>query len=443
LDDPAASFTDVQVHLTKGERDLHEIAEALISETLKGQNGIGAIGVSHGVSTLTIHVRTAFGADASALETFKTAAQNLETAGAVTKVRVEDDTVEVNLANSPGGDTMLLALSRLMASPELCSRRWITQQYDHTVMADTLIVGGDASVVRVHGTNKALAVTADCTPRYCAVDPVEGGKQAVAEACRNLSAVGAEPLAITNCLNFGNPEKPEIMAGFVGCIKGLGEAAAALGAPVVSGNVSLYNETDGAPIPHAPAIGAVGLLTDLSKRATISGLESGDALVAVGVTRGHLGQSLYMRTLFGIEDGAPPAVDLQIEKTTGEFIRKMINDGRVSAVHDVSDGGLLVAASEMCLAAGTGLAVTTAVSERKAAFWFGVDQARYVCAMPAETADNFVLKAAMAGLQASRLGIFGGEDIILDGDDRLPVVTLSAMHEATLPDLYRLEEDRL
>ncbi|MEM9839176.1 MAG: phosphoribosylformylglycinamidine synthase subunit PurL [Pseudomonadota bacterium] len=443
LEDPSATFTDVQVHLTKGERDLEEIADALVSETLKGQDGVGAVGVSHGVSTLTIHARTAFGADAGALESFKTSATNLETAGAVTKVRVEDETVEVNLANSPGGDTMLLALSRLMASPELCSRRWITQQYDHTVMADTLITGGDASVVRVHGTNKALAVSADCTPRYCTVDPVAGGKQAVAEACRNLSAVGAEPLAITNCLNFGNPEKPEIMAGFVGCIKGLGEAAAALGAPVVSGNVSLYNETDGAPIPHTPAIGAVGLLTDLSKRATVSAMNNGDALVAIGVTRGHLGQSLYLRTLFGIEEGAPPAVDLQLESKTGAFIRKQIEDGNVTAVHDVSDGGLLVAASEMCLASGMGVALTTAISQRKAAFWFGEDQARYLCAMPADTADTFVLKAAMAGLQASRLGIFGGEDIILDGDDRLPVATLSAMHEATLPELYRLEEDRL
>ncbi|MEM1380408.1 MAG: phosphoribosylformylglycinamidine synthase subunit PurL [Pseudomonadota bacterium] len=443
LEDPSAAFTDVQVHLTRGEQDLGSIVDALITETLSGAQGVGAIGVSQTESTATIHARTAYGAEASVLDAFKTAAQNLETAGAVTKVRAEDETVTINLADAPGGDTMLLALSKLMASPELCSRRWITQQYDHTVMADTIVVGGDASVVRVHGTNKGLAVTADCTPRYCAIDPVEGGKQAVAEACRNLSAVGAEPLAITNCLNFGNPEKPEIMAGFVGCIRGLGEAAEALGAPVVSGNVSLYNETDGAPIPHTPAIGAVGLLTDVSKHATIGGLESGDALVAVGVTRGHLGQSLYLRTLFGIEDGSPPAVDLEAEAKTGAFIRKAIAEERVSAVHDVSDGGILVAAAEMCLAAGTGLALTTAISARKAAFWFGEDQARYLCAVPAESADNFVLKAAMAGLQASRLGIFGGDDIILDGTDRLAVTTLSAMHEATLPELYRLEEDHL
>ena len=443
LEDPVGPIAELQVHLTQGEQDLGDVVSALISETLEGQAGVGAIGISEGHGTVTLHARTGFGTDGSALDGFKTAAQNLETAGAVTKVRVEEETTEVNLADHPGGDTLLMALSKLMASPDLCSRRWITQQYDHTVMADTLITGGDASVVRVHGTNKALAVTADCTPRYCAIDPVEGGKQAVAEAVRNLSAVGAEPLAITNCLNFGNPEKPEIMAGFVGCIHGLGEAAAALDAPVVSGNVSLYNETEGAPIPHTPAIGAVGLLKDLSQHATISGFKAGDALVAVGVTKGHLGQSLYLKNLFGMEEGAPPAVDLEVEKKTGEFIRKVIADGRVSAVHDVADGGLLVAAAEMCLAAGEGLAITTPVSSRKAAFWFGEDQARYLCAVPADSADNFVLKAAMAGLQASRLGIFGGEDMILDGRDRLGVAILSALSEATLPDLYRREEDRL
>ncbi|WP_269815571.1 phosphoribosylformylglycinamidine synthase subunit PurL [Parvularcula mediterranea] len=443
LEDPVASFTDLQVSLTKGEQDLEQVAEALISETLSGKDGIGAVGISEGNGTLTIHARTSFGADSAVLDTFKTAAQNLEAAGAVAKVRAEDETVEVNLADQPGGDTMLLALRKLTASPDLCSRRWITQQYDHTVMADTLITGGDASVVRVHGTNKALGVTADCTPRYCAVAPYEGGKQAVAEACRNLSAVGAEPLAITNCLNFGNPEKPEIMAGFVGCIRGLGDAAKALGAPVVSGNVSLYNETDGSPIPHTPAIGAVGILRDQNKRATISGMESGDALIAIGVTRGHLGQSLYMRNLFGIEEGAPPAVDLELEKKTGDFIRKQIEDSAVSAVHDVSDGGLLVAASEMCLASGMGVALTTSISARKAAFWFGEDQARYLVSVPAETADSFVLKAAMAGLQASRLGIFGGEEIILDGQERIAVTDLAAAHEATIPELYRLEEDRL
>ncbi|MEM1410371.1 MAG: AIR synthase related protein, partial [Pseudomonadota bacterium] len=415
----------------------------LMSETLHNDDGVGAVAISQTRETLTIHARTAQGANEASLQAFKEAAKNLETAGAVTKTRVEEESVSINLAEDAGGDTLLIALSKLMASPDLCSRRWITQQYDHTVMADTLVTGGDASLVRVHGTKKGLALTADCTPRYCAADPFEGGKQAVAEACRNLSAVGAEPLAITNCLNFGNPEKPEIMTTFVKAIEGLGTASAALGAPVVSGNVSLYNETDGAPIAPTPSIGAVGLLQDADRHATIGGQNEGDALVAVGVTRGHLGQSLYLRNLFGIEEGPPPPVDLERELKAGEFIRKCIAEERVTAVHDISDGGLLVAAAEMCLASGLGLAMTTPVSGRKAAYWFGEDQARYLCAVPATAADNFVLKAAMGGLQASRLGIFGGDAIVLDGTEHLSITSLAALHEATLPDLYRLEEDRL
>ncbi|WP_305889075.1 phosphoribosylformylglycinamidine synthase subunit PurL [Parvularcula maris] len=442
LEDPVRSYREVEVRLTTGEKPIAEIAEALVGETLAEKDGVDAVGVSLTELEARIYARLTENG-ASVGEAFVTAAKNLESAGVVGGASTEEATSEINLANQPGGDPLTLALRKLMASPELCSRRWITQQYDHTVMADTLQQGGDAGIVRVHGTNKALAVTADCTPRYCAMHPVEGGRQAVAEACRNLSAVGAEPIAITNCLNFGNPEKPEIMAGFVGCIRGLGEASEALGAPVVSGNVSLYNETDGSPIPHTPAIGAVGLLQDADKRASMAGAESGDALVSIGVTRGHLGQSLYLRTLFGIEEGAPPPVDLKAEAETGAFIRRAIADGRVSAVHDVSDGGLLVAAAEMCLAGGMGLALTTSVGSRRAAYWFGEDQARYLCAVPAEAADNFVLKAAMAGLQASRLGIFGGEQIILDGDDRIDVTDLAAAHEATIPDLFRLEEDRL
>ena len=440
LEDPIVTFRECQVHLTAGAQPLSDIGDALIAETLRDQDAIGAIGISQGVKTMTIHARSVAGASEDVFASFKTAAENLEAAGAVTKVRAEEEASEVNLADAPGGDSMLLALSRLMASPDLCSRAWVTEQYDHSVMADTLVVGGDASVVRVHGTNKALAVTTDCTPRYCAADPFEGGKQAVAEAIRNLSAVGAEPLAITNCLNFGNPEKPEIMSQFARAIDGMSEASLALGAPIVSGNVSLYNETDGAPIPPTPAIGAVGILADATKHATIAGAEMGDALVQIGVTRGHLGQSLYMRTLFGHEDGTPPPVDLSLEDTAGSFIRKMISEERVSAVHDVSDGGILVAAAEMAISAGLGLAMTTPVQARRAAFWFGEDQGRYLVAMSAESADNFVLKAAMAGLQATRLGIFGGTEIILDGANRLDLTALAAAREATIPALYQTDD---
>ncbi|MEM9809595.1 MAG: phosphoribosylformylglycinamidine synthase subunit PurL [Pseudomonadota bacterium] len=441
LDDPVVTFRECQVILTQGEQALADIAQALVSETLHNRDAVGALGISEAKGTLTIHARSTADAPEDVFDAFKSAAYNLEAANAVAKVRSEEEKTDVNLADAPGADSMLLALSRLMASPDLCSRTWITEQYDSSVMADTLITGGDASVVRVHGTTKALAMTADCTPRYCAADPFEGGKQAVAEAIRNLSAVGAEPLAITNCLNFGNPEKPEIMSQFVRAIEGLGEAAQALGAPVVSGNVSLYNETDGAPIPPTPSIGAVGLLHDAEKHATVAGAEMGDALIAIGTTRGHLGQSLYLRTLFGIEDGAAPGVDLDAEKKASEFIRKMIAEERVSAVHDVSDGGILAAAADMSLAAGMGLAMTTPVQARRAAYWFGEDQGRYLVAVPAETADNFVLKAAMAGLQASRLGLFGGADLILDGDDRLVITDLAAVHASTLPQLFKTPDE--
>ncbi len=263
----------------------------------------------------------------------------------------------------------------------------------------------------------------------------------MAESYRNLCAVGAEPLAITNCLNFGNPEKPAIMGQLVGCLTGMAEACEALSVPVVSGNVSLYNETStkdggGAAIPPTPAIGAVGLLSDAGKAMRMDGAQAGDALVAIGVTRGHLGRTLYLRELFGIEDGPPPPVDLAAERKAGELVRKLIDAGSVHAVHDASDGGLLVAAAEMALGAGQGLALTTPVKARRAAFWFGEDQGRYLLALPAAEADKLVLKVAMGGVQASRLGVFGGEELILDGTDRLALLDLAAMHAGTLPDLF-------
>ncbi|MEM8986836.1 MAG: phosphoribosylformylglycinamidine synthase subunit PurL [Pseudomonadota bacterium] len=346
----------------------------------------------------------------------------------------------VNLANAPGGDTLLTALAELMESPDLCARRWIWEQYDHTVMGDTVqYPGGDAGVVRVHGSDKGIAISTDVTPRYCKADPHEGGKQAVAEVWRNLTATGATPLAVTDCLNFGNPERPEIMAQFVGCIEGMAEACAALSFPVVSGNVSLYNETNGEAIPPTPAIGGVGLLPHIDKMGRMATARAGDVVLALGVTKGWLGQSLYMRELFGREDGAPPPVDLEKEKKAGDFVRELIGEGKVAAVHDVSDGGLLVAIAEMCLAAGQGAKLETPVQARAAAFWFGEDQGRYVLSAPAEEADNLILKASMAGVQASKLGTFGGEDIALD-DEALPVLDLHDLWDSALPAYMSPEE---
>jgi phosphoribosylformylglycinamidine synthase subunit PurL len=277
-------------------------------------------------------------------------------------------------------------LLKMMASPDLASRAWIWQQYDSQVGADTAQKsGGDAAVVRIHGTNKALAMTTDCTPRYCYADPYEGGKQAVAEAYRNICAVGAKPLAITNCLNFGNPQRPEIMAQFVGCLEGMADACLALDFPIVSGNVSLYNESKatggGSAILPTPAIGGVGLMEDVSKMATIGSLREGDTIWLVGGHGKHLGQSTWLKVIHGCEDGPSPPVDLLSERHIGEHIRKLINDGLVTAVHDISDGGLVVALAEMALAANIGLAARTPIGS----IWtkaeaFGEDQGRYLVA---------------------------------------------------------------
>src|SRR5690606_33488689 len=215
-------------------------------------------------------------------------------------------------------------LMRLMGSPDIASRRWIWEQYDHMVGADTVQrPGGDAAVVRVHGSQEGIAVSTDCTPRYCYADPYEGGKQAIAECHRNLSAVGATPLAVTNCLNFANPQRPEIMAQFTGCLEGMGDACRALDFPIVSGNVSLYNESKatggGSAILPTPAIGGVGLLADCEKMATIGFKAEGAAIFVIGRNDGHLGQSLWLRELHGREEGPPPPVDLAAERAHAEF----------------------------------------------------------------------------------------------------------------------------
>ena len=275
---------------------------------------------------------------------------------------------------------LLESLKRILGSPDLCSRRWVWEQYDHTVMADTMqIPGGDAAVVRVHGSRKGLAITTDVSPRYCKADPFEGAKQAVAEAYRNISAVGALPLAVTDNLNFGNPQKPQIMGEIVGAIDGIGEACRALDFPVIGGNCSLYNETNGEGILPTPAIGAVGLMADVNRMASVAFKRAGDVLMLIGDTRGHLGQSIFLREIEGRETGAAPPVDLAAEKAHGTFVRGLIADGRIDTCHDVSDGGLLVALAEMALAGDIGAEAGVAGTTVEAIpFFFGEDQARYL-----------------------------------------------------------------
>jgi phosphoribosylformylglycinamidine synthase len=323
----------------------------------------------------------------------------------------------------------------------MASRRWVWEQYDHTVMADTVQVpGGDAAVVRVHGTNKALAITTDVSPRYCRANPLEGAKQAVAEAWRNLTAVGARPLAVTDNLNYGNPQKPEIMWEIVAGIDGIGAACRALDFPVIGGNCSLYNETNGEGILPTPAIGGVGLMQDVNRMATLAFKRSGDIIILIGETRGHLGQSIYLREIEGREEDAAPDVDLGIEKKNGDFVRGLIEAGRVDTVHDVSDGGLLVAIAEMAMAKGIGAQVGLAGLPEAIPFWFGEDQARYVIAAPFAEAEKIVAEARAAFIPVAELGKTGGEAITLDDGESIKVTTLKRGFEDWFPNYMSGEE---
>ena len=318
-------------------------------------------------------------------------------------------------------------LLKLMACPDLASKRWIWEQYDHMVGADTVQrPGGDAAVVRVHGSKKALAITTDCTPRYCFADPVEGGRQAVAETWRNLIAVGAKPLAITDCMNFGAPTRPEIMGQVVGCIEGMAEACRALDFPVVSGNVSLYNETNGVGILPTPAIGGVGVIADYDKQMTLAFKAEGESIWLVGDDSDHLGQSLWLREIHGREDGRPPPVDLEAERRAGNFVAMLIDMAGVTAVHDVSGGGVLVALARMALAGNIGVQLEPGALETAAAA-FGEGQGRYIVTMP----PRDILEAPV---RMVRLGATGG--------DMVGTATLSALraaNEGALPAMLQGE----
>jgi phosphoribosylformylglycinamidine synthase len=335
----------------------------------------------------------------------------------------------------PAPNALLGCLKRMLATEHLCSRRWIYEQYDNTVMGDTIQrPGGDAAVVRIHGTAKAVAMSCDVTPRYCLADPVMGTKQAVVETWRNLTAVGADPLAITDNMNFGNPERPEIMGQFVGAVEGMKEACLALKYPVVSGNCSLYNETNGRGIPPTPAIGGVGLIPDLARTADIRLKQSGDLLVLVGHERGHLGQSLFQLIETGKTEGAPPPVDLADELKAGNLVRALIREGKVTAVHDVSDGGLLVAVAEMALAGGVGVELYPYEGKLPAhAIWFGEDQGRYVVAAHPSTAEEIADRARLLGLPARIIGRTGGDTLVTPGEAPMPLADLQTAREDWLP----------
>ncbi|WP_324827516.1 phosphoribosylformylglycinamidine synthase subunit PurL [Qipengyuania zhejiangensis] len=325
-----------------------------------------------------------------------------------------------SLDDAPQSEDIGAELLKLLASPNLASKRWIAEQYDSQVGADTLQTGGDAGVVRVHGTRKALAISTDCNPRYVFANPYEGGKQAIAEAFRNLCAVGARPLAVTNCLNFANPQRPEIMSQFVHALEGMGDACRALDFPIVSGNVSLYNESKatggGSAILPTPAIGGVGIIDDYATMMTMGFKAEGENIAIIGPNYPAMGQSMWLREIHGREDGDAPGVDLADERLNGEIVRKLIADGKVTAVHDISDGGLAVALAEMAMAGGIGASIDAMTGD----FAFNESQARYV-----------VTYRADGDLDRSQVPF---EKIGTVGGDRLTIgestVTLSEMREA-------------
>jgi phosphoribosylformylglycinamidine synthase subunit PurL len=334
------------------------------------------------------------------------------------------------------------SLRKILAAPDMCSRRWVWEQYDYTVMADTVQVpGGDAAVVRVHNSNKGLAITTDVTPRYCKADPYEGAKQAVAEAWRNITAVGAKPLAVTDNLNFGNPQKPEIMGEIVSAVDGIGDACRALDFPVIGGNCSLYNETNGEGILPTPAIGGVGLMADVHRMATIGFKREGDAIILVGDTKGHLGQSIYLREIEGREEGPCPRVDLAAERRDGDFVRRLIETGRVDTVHDISDGGLLVAVAEMALAGNIGADIGVAGTPEAIPFFFGEDQGRYLLTAPPEEADRIEGELQHAGIVHAIIGKTISEKVLrVEREGELALSTLRTAYEGWFPNYMSGEE---
>jgi len=327
------------------------------------------------------------------------------------------------------------ALLKLLGSPDIGSKRWVYEQYDSLILGNTVAgPGGDAALVRLGDGPKGLAFTTDVTERYCEADPVEGGKQAVAEAWRNLVATGARPLALTDNLNFGNPEKAHAMGQFVGCLQGIGEAARALDFPIVSGNVSLYNETTGAGILPTPAIGGVGLTQNVERHAAAGFRREGDVVLLIGGAPGWIGASAWLAVVEGREEGAPPPVDLAAERRNGEFILGLIETGVIDSVHDISDGGLAVALAEMAIRGRFGAIVESeAVRGQPHAFFFGEDQGRYVVAAPGETAERLLTQAAHSGVPALRLGVTTGVSLALPLEAPIAISELRSAFESWLP----------
>jgi phosphoribosylformylglycinamidine synthase len=339
----------------------------------------------------------------------------------------------ISPADIPPPNDLKSAILSIVGSPDMCSRRWVFEQYDYLIQSNTAAIpGGDAGVVRLNGSGKGLAAATDVTPRYVEADPYEGGKQAVAECWRNLTCVGAEPVAVTDNLNFGSPERPEVMGQFVRAVEGVGDACRSLGFPVVSGNVSFYNETNGKAILPTPAIGGVGLIRDVSKITTIAFKEEGDAILLIGEHGTHLGQSIYMREILGREEGAPPPVDLEREKRHGDLVRKLIQARQINACHDISDGGLITALAEMAMAGNLGARIDLEGVTPHVAL-FSEDQARYVLCSPTAEIANIFENTRLAGVPARHVGTVGGDRLIVGDLTSISVEELRTAHEGWFP----------
>ena len=331
--------------------------------------------------------------------------------------------------NELNDDNILEDLLKMISHPNLCSRKWIWEQYDHMVMADTVVrPGSDAAVVRVHGTNKGIAISTDCSPTYCKHNSFEGGKHAVVETWRNLIASGALPIAITDCMNFGNPEKPEIMGQFVECIRGMGEACSKLDYPVISGNVSFYNETNGEGIYPTPAIGGVGLIKDLSNVMTIALKKEGNYLCVIGKSCNHLGNSQYLSIIKNKELGSTPSIDLNEELKNGKFVLSCIEQKKFEAVHDIADGGLLVALSEMSMCGEKGVQVDINKSSLLG-YFFGEDQSRYLVEVSKDNFEDLMSKAENSNVFVEKIGVTQDNQFEINNIGKIPVQELIRAHE--------------
>jgi phosphoribosylformylglycinamidine synthase II len=327
-------------------------------------------------------------------------------------------------------------LKKVLANPNVCSKEWIWQQYDHTVMGDTIQKpGGDSGVVRVHGTNKAVAATVDSSAVYCWAHPLTGGKQVVCESWRNLIAVGATPIAITNCLNFGSPENEENMGEFVECVQGIGEAAEYLKFPVVSGNVSFYNQTKDIGIKPTPAIGGVGLIKNYEKMITMDFKEEGNLVLVIGKTEGHIDQSLFARSILDEKNGPPPEINLFNEKNNGETLLKLIDNNYIRSAHDVSLGGIITAVAKMCIKGNKGIDLKKPkylINEIE--YFFGEDQGRYII----EIAKNDLKKVTdilnKNAVHYDELGVINKDQLYLNDKSKVAIDELKTCNTTWLTD---------